>query len=216
MFVNLKRRVRTAPVDAPSGGVAATLDDPRLGAVSAALARLRPQIVPDPDAPHAGDDYLADTAYAAPVPPEAVAPATPDAAAPRMSRWAAALADALVAEPRANATVHAGTTDAPDKTAEVAETIEALDAVPVTADINELTEGAFLGGAIPASESDAKLDAFFADVDAPAGGVATLIAPHEYELDGTLLPRAPLHRSRMPDRITNAFGRRKKRRHRKK
>jgi len=211
--VSLKRRVRTAPADAPATGVVATLDDPRLGAVSAALARLRPQLVPDPDAPDSGDDYLADTPYGGhedaaaetvAEPDVSAAEPEPDApAAPRLSRWAAALAEAFVDRP-------AETIPTPPAAAEPV-------AMPDAGD-TELVAASIPAPAFATTAFDAKLEAFFADVDAEtateSGGVATLLAPRELALDGTLLPRAPLHRSRMPDRITNAFTRRKKRRHR--
>ena len=91
--MNLRKRVRTVAPAEPGAGAVATLDDPRLGAVSAALARLRPQLVPDPDAPDTGADYLAETEYGAIEPQQHAASEPPAAPEPASigARWAAAL-----------------------------------------------------------------------------------------------------------------------------
>jgi hypothetical protein len=285
--VNLRKRVRTAPPAEPAAGVVATLDDPRLGAVSAALARLRPQLVPDPDAPHTGDDYLAETEYAA-VEAEPVATPEPLAAPGPPSigtRWAAALSriqspvrrpepePALDDEPIPEPRLVLHPIAAPDPIAETGPVAEAEPVAESTAEVEHALEAqpatdaepqphpevelapepvsafselqsvlaAVLDAESPTAEVD---DAERADEGHEAAASETPVAEFDAEepfgdeqvdedereaelvsvgapepswavaLDGTLLPRAPLHRSRLPHRLTGAFNRpRRRRRH---
>ena len=86
--------------------------------------------------------------------------------------------------------------DAESSTAEVAEADEAPEvAMPVAEfDVEE-----------PVDEESGKAELVSVGAPEPSWAVA---------LDGTLLPRAPLHRSRLPHRLTGAFNRpRRRRRH---
>ena len=239
--MNLRKRVRTVAPAEPGAGAVATLDDPRLGAVSAALARLRPQLVPDPDAPDTGDDYLAETEYGSTTSIAAAEPpATPEPASIG-SRWAAALGRIQPPVRRADPEPEPESIAEPEfvaprppvpepvvepvVSAEPAPAIQS-EPVPEPSSFSELQSvlAAVLEAETPAAESpvaampvaelddEAPIDDEPREAELVSAGVVA--APWTAELDGTLLPRAPLHRSRLPHRLTGAFNRPRRRRRR--
>jgi hypothetical protein len=83
----------------------------------------------------------------------------------------------------------------------------------VSAALGRLRPTATADGAAPSPIPDGLGFAAIALAEQPVDEVEEVVetAPWEATFDGTLLPRAPLHRSRMPSRLSRCFKRPKRR-----